>query len=946
MMTSRLHLGRSCFFLAFLGVVFIAAEWSLAQIGRPAGVLSSGGFESGTDDWTADPGYQLIKDSDVAHNGTTCLTGEVTEPNQALRLVRAVKVKEGNRYELEMWAKGTNRTKLVLWAKLPGTQQRTMIASWPNITGRWQRYRAPIRIKESGMLHLEIIAPSSYGAPTGRIWLDDIQLFETMMPTAVRLTGRPGFHDEPAMAATSDGLMYVAYNRFIDGTDSLQIDRLRMSGNKPQQDGSWQVVRGADTYIMGPHAIAAGNRVAVTYAAEQQRDWDVYALLCGPEGPGEPIAVTRAAGVDAKPAAAWHDGTLWIAWESNRNGFRQIFTASVRDSKVSPPVAVSPEGVSSYDPSIAVLPGGEVCVAWHAFESNNYDIHLRRADADGKWSPPRRLTAAPTIDRHAMLFSHGNSLWIVYENAQTERYHVSRTNRRRLVVAKIESDSLAAPRVTGKSVLDQRCEGAKALFDEAGRLWIAMLQPRLPRAGWDVYLSCWTGDRWLTPVPVSDAKGMDRTCSLVVERDRAYVAFQADDMPRSWSDLDLMAKSTSDIYLAIVDLKGMGANSNIPTQPLVESAEPFAPATIRVDRGEDQPTRTIRYDGKTYQLYYGDLHEHSDVSVCNRPGDQSLDESYQHLRDLARHDFVCITDHGYNLNTYLWNYSAKWARINDDPERFLTFLGQEWTSTFEETSHTHPFGFYGHRNLILADLYFPNWWNARNRQKPSEVWEDLRRMKANFVHIPHQLADTGNVPTDWRFHDEVAQPVAEIFQTRGSYEYFGAPRQAKNTVPGPGQFLQDAWAQDIVIGVIASPDHGGGYGKACVYAERLTRESILDALRARRCYGTTAAKIFLDVRVNGHLMGEKLVEPAGESVKIDVIAEAPMPISKIELCRSNTYIDSVSPQDKKSARVTFVDATPLTGRCYYYVRVTLVDEEIAWSSPVWFGVDGGHSHEQ
>ncbi len=133
--------------------------------------------------------------------------------------------------------------------------------------------------------------------------------------------------------------------------------------------------------------------------------------------------------------------------------------------------------------------------------------------------------------------------------------------------------------------------------------------------------------------------------------------------------------------------------------------------------------------------------------------------------------------------------------VNDDPKRFLTFLGQEWTSTFEETSDEHPHGFYGHRNLILADLYFPTWWNARNRQTPSEVWADLYRMKANFVHIPHQLADTGNVPTDWHFHDEVAQPVAEIFQTRGSYEYFGAPRQAKNTIPGPSSFLQDAWAQ-------------------------------------------------------------------------------------------------------------------------------------------------------
>ena len=99
------------------------------------------------------------------------------------------------------------------------------------------------------------------------------------------------------------------------------------------------------------------------------------------------------------------------------------------------------------------------------------------------------------------------------------------------------------------------------------------------------------------------------------------------------------------------------------------------------------------------------------------------------MRDVARHDFACATDHGYNINPYLWSYTAKLARANDDPGRFLTFLAEEWTSTFEEYSEKHPYGFYGHRNLIFADPYFPRWFNARNRQTPAEVWEDLRKLQ-------------------------------------------------------------------------------------------------------------------------------------------------------------------------------------------------------------------------
>ena len=216
------------------------------------------------------------------------------------------------------------------------------------------------------------------------------------------------------------------------------------------------------------------------------------------------------------------------------------------------------------------------------------------------------------------------------------------------------------------------------------------------------------------------------------------------------------------------------------------------------------------------------------------------------------------------------------------------------------------------------------------------MWEELRKLNANFVLIPHQLADTGNVPTDWNFTDEQAQPVAEIFQVRGSYEYKGAPREARRTTPKAGYFIQDAWARGIVIGVIASPDHGGGYGKACVYAPELTREAILDALRRRRCFGTTAARVFLDVRVDGHLMGEKLARPAGKAVEIKVAVRCPTDIGRIEVCRNNKFIYTKAGKGR-SAEFTFTDRAPLPGRSYYYVRVIQKDEEIAWSSPVWLG---------
>jgi hypothetical protein len=436
---------------------------------------------------------------------------------------------------------------------------------------------------------------------------------------------------------------------------------------------------------------------------------------------------------------------------------------------------------------------------------------------------------------------------------------------------------------------------------------------------------------------VSRETGMDRYPCLALAGDRAVIAFQGDDTPGNWANEEQSKTGHSEIYLASLRLDPPAGQPGPPAlESLSEPKDPFSPGVVRVARGEDRPTASIHYHGQKFNLYFGDLHDHTEVSICNRTGDESVDESYANMRDITRLDFACATDHGYNINPYLWCYLAKLARINDDRSRFLTFLAEEWTSTFEEYDAKHPYGFYGHRNLIFADPYFPRWWNARNRQTPAQVWEDLRKMKANFVHIPHQLADDGNVPTDWDYTDEVAQPVAEIFQGRGSYEYRGTPRQAKNVVPAGAYFLQDAWARGIVIGVIASPDHTGGYGKACVYAPELTREAILDALRARRCFGTTAAKILLDVRVNDHLMGEKIAAPTTGPVSVKIVAHCPAAIERIEVCRNNQFIYTTRPSGA-DAELTFVDREPLPGRSYYYVRLIQKDEEIAWSSPVWFG---------
>ena len=124
-------------------------------------------------------------------------------------------------------------------------------------------------------------------------------------------------------------------------------------------------------------------------------------------------------------------------------------------------------------------------------------------------------------------------------------------------------------------------------------------------------------------------------------------------------------------------------------------------------------------------------------------------------------------------------------------------------------------------------------------------------------------------------------------------------------------------------------------GKACVFAEDLSRKAILEGLRQRHCFGTTAARIFLDVRVNGHLMGEKVTELPDGPVTVEIDVRCPAAIDRVEICRDNHFIYVQNPNGKE-ARLTYTDMAPSKERTYYYVRVIQKDEEIAWSSPVWF----------
>ena len=280
------------------------------------------------------------------------------------------------------------------------------------------------------------------------------------------------------------------------------------------------------------------------------------------------------------------------------------------------------------------------------------------------------------------------------------------------------------------------------------------------------------------------------------------------------------------------------------------------------DSNAAQTRKRMVHQGEALNLYWGNLHAHTDMSGCIRYANPPRVDLLSLERDLNKLDFCSITDHGFNLDFPIWQYTRELVGQYNDPGLFLTPLGEEWSS-----------GIYGHHNVIYENPHFPRFYDSHDgRISPSDVARDIGD-EEDFVIIPHQLAD--NNPTDWTVKDEVHTPLAEIYQHRGSYEYLGAPRQAYNSHSFAGNYLQDAWARGTIIGVIASSDHGGGTGYAGVWAKDLSRESLFEAFHARHTYGTTGEKMMLFFASGDAMMGDKVERkentPIGFTVKADTL---------------------------------------------------------------------------
>ena len=214
--------------------------------------------------------------------------------------------------------------------------------------------------------------------------------------------------------------------------------------------------------------------------------------------------------------------------------------------------------------------------------------------------------------------------------------------------------------------------------------------------------------------------------------------------------------------------------------------------------------------------------------------------------------------------------------------------------------------------------------------------DDFRAIRElGGIASPHHIGWTG---CDEAGHDPEGQPVWEICSCHGCYEHADHPLGMRGE--HVHQLADVMLKKGLRFGFTASSDsHGLLYhhgearkrdpyrtGLTAVQAPELTREAVFEALRTRRCYGTSGAKILLDMRVDGEPMGSTLKRSG--PVRVTARAHGEAPVARLELITRDGVVASA----EGTGRHATIEAELLAD--YVYARVVQHDGEMAWASPV------------
>ena len=395
----------------------------------------------------------------------------------------------------------------------------------------------------------------------------------------------------------------------------------------------------------------------------------------------------------------------------------------------------------------------------------------------------------------------------------------------------------------------------------------------------------------------------------------------------------------------------------------------YTPATDMTDGRTNVTVTVTRADGKTasfnwfftvgqaqYQLYFGQLHSHTQYS----DGAGSLDAALDYVKNLpesANVQFVAFTDHSNYFDTTgaanpegalydmslasassqeTWNsYRSSVAAFNEANAGSLVAL-----AGFEMTWSGGP----GHINTFNT----PGIVSRNNSTLNNKT--DYAGMRAYYALLSQQEGadslsqfnhpgNTFGTFGDFAFWDPVIDSRMYMVEAGNGEGQIGAggyyPSYEYYTMAlDKGWHLAPTNNQD---------NHKGRWGNAndardVILTDDFSEQGIYDALRAMRMYATEDKNLEIGYTVNGMLLGSSLTE-VPEKLNIHVTVNDPDAsdsISKVEVI-VNSGKTAYTWDDPAVLATGDLSVTLDPDYSYYYIRVTQGDGDLAVTAPVWVG---------
>ncbi|OGV74688.1 MAG: hypothetical protein A3K19_25450 [Lentisphaerae bacterium RIFOXYB12_FULL_65_16] len=366
--------------------------------------------------------------------------------------------------------------------------------------------------------------------------------------------------------------------------------------------------------------------------------------------------------------------------------------------------------------------------------------------------------------------------------------------------------------------------------------------------------------------------------------------------------------------------------------------------------GSSNPS-VARDDG--HGVYWGDYHVHTYAS----DGLGTAREALAHARDTGCFNFAATADHEI-LTKYDWAYAQTAVQDAYRPHAFATLLGFE--VSVHELSQDYCLISANPDLNLDALLDFPT--RHKTYHSPVVTLAEFYRMmdREDIIIVPHFHCGHGKIfdhtpPANLR--------LAEIYSCWGNHEYEGCPLPSYgndhklNTIHN---LLAKGWRCGLVAGSDSHAGQGGPTtdwlrsrqryrgGLTAIVAKELTRESLWEALLARRTYATTGARIYVDFRINGQHMGSELKIRKDEKLQVRLKVHGTVNDFLVELFENNRIVRTIDvityPYPPALGRNGIVDTEftldGITDSRWYYVRVSQRDWHLAWSSPIWVDVEG------